>query len=228
MKKKFIVFAIFFVILLLNSCNSQSKYDIAKCEENHIKALQFMNDYFFSNETNKFYLDSAEVYLYYVIHNCEYNDITIMHELQLLAYKREYQKALSIIDTNKWKMDSISASYFIPVLKKRFEAMQLLFNGDTLSCNDTIKSIILGLDKYLSPYKKEIEFVLTASEEEAIKSIFWYPITLCYYYKSILCSQEEFEQKIIEMKKAGFNEMIIDIFKISHEENFNFLNYEIF
>ncbi|MFA6201059.1 MAG: hypothetical protein WC679_11705 [Bacteroidales bacterium] len=186
-----------------------------------------MNEYFFSDEKDVFYLDSAEVYLDDVIENCEYKDMVILHKLQLLSYQRNYKKALNIIDSNKWDIDTITTPYFISVLKKRFEAMQLLFNNDTLAYNNTIKSIVSELDNFLIPHKQEVDSVLRLSQEEMIKSPLWFPILQYYYYKFILFSPKEVKKELDVLEKSGVNKDVIDWF-LTPKEDDKFLNYEVF
>ncbi len=220
--KKIFIFTLSLSVLFCLNCNSQTK-----CEEYHTKALEFMNEYFFSDEKDKFYLDSAQFYLDNVIENCEYKDMVILHKLQLLSNQRNYKQALHIIDNNKWDIDTVAAPYFISVLKNRFEAMQLLFNGDTLACNNTIKSIISELDNFLIPHKQEIDSVLKLDEENAMKFPLIYPILQYYYYKFILYTPEEAKKELDVLEKSGVNKDVIDWF-LTPEEDDKFLNYGTF
>jgi hypothetical protein len=225
--KTLFIFTSIFVILSCQNCNSQTKYNTEDCEKYHTRALELMNEYFFSGERDKFYLDSADVYLDDVIENCEYKDMVILHKLQLLSYQRNYKQALNIIDNNKWNIDTIATPYFISVLKKRFEAMQLLFNNDTLAYNNTIKSIVSELDNFLIPHKQEVDSVLRLPQEEMIKSPLWFPILQYYYYKFILFSPEEVKKELDVLEKSGVNKDVIDWFLTSKEDD-KFLNYEVF
>jgi hypothetical protein len=211
-------------MLCNSSCNSQTKFDAMQCDEKGIKSAEFINEYFFSDETNKSFLDSAQYYLDDVVANCygwKYYQNMVLRKLDVLSLQRKYGQALSIIDTIDWE---IQPPYFLSVLKKRFEAMQLLFNGDTSGCNDVIKSITTEVEGFLASQKREVDSVLKLQEEDAFTSPLWYSISQYYYYKFKLCTSQEIEDNLMFLEKSGVTKDIIDWLKPKKDDNF--LNYE--
>lgn len=217
---------ILIIILISSYALSAQENDNTRCKEYHNKSLEFMNEYYYSGYINKNYLDSAQVCLDYVIYNCVHNDMAIIHKLQLLSYKREYTIALQLIKSNKWEIDNTYNPHFLNILRKRFEAMQLYYIGDTLSCNDTIKSIVKELDNFRIDNSQTIDSLLRLSHEEIIKSPLSFSIFQYYYYKFKLYTPKEIIKELVQLEQLGVNKDIIDL--LTPQEDDIFLNYSVY
>lgn len=221
MKNIIIIAALFFI-----QCNNslKTKKETTNCDEYKIKSAECISRFYNDDELK--HLDTALALINKGLKGCDkYQGLFTIRKLGLFSLKKEYDLALSFIDSLDKKLFN-DLPFYQKMLKNRFLAMKAQENNDYELRNSYLNSITDDINKYLISKKSEIDTLLVQKD---INKILSNPnstaLTQYYYYKSIVDGKEKIEEELNNKQKdINGNKDFFDYLKTSLDEDFmNFI-----
>lgn len=216
---------IFLSIIFSQECRGANKENEERCERLSEKVNILYFEYSFFNDTTYTRLDSALCLIDSLTSVCDKYYVGLSTtKIKILSLKKEYMEAIGFINTlEKDKILPLNKS----ILLKRFYAMKAISNGDSISFNKYLKSIVEELKVNMTENSKEIDSVFRLPNIlDITKNRHVYSVIQYYYYRSQIegSTKISLELDSIQQRTNGNIEFFDNMLKKNLDNDFMSFN----
>lgn len=210
----------FIVIIVLLNCKSKNNaIENSFCDELNEKTAELVFRYQVFKDSLA--LDSALYLIEMSINQCpKFESLLRMRWLGILSNKREYEKAITYVDTSSLIFFR-DITYFNSFLQNKFRAMDAYSKGDMTTCNIYLQKIDSEIISFLEKNNEEkITFLNEKNINNMTNSPMFFVFVQYFSNKFYLEGEVSVRGELDNLKRSGINGEFIEMIEPYLENNF--------